>query len=57
VVCGGCPVLSQCRKHALSVREPYGIWGGLSRRERDGILKSSCDLAAAVTRPEPPPTE
>jgi WhiB family redox-sensing transcriptional regulator len=57
VVCAGCPVMMQCRRHALSVREPYGIWGGLSRRERDGILKNSCELAAAVTRPEPPPVE
>jgi WhiB family redox-sensing transcriptional regulator len=46
VVCRGCPVLAQCRKHALNVREPYGIWGGLSPRERDGILKSGACLAS-----------
>lgn len=55
MVCGRCPVLTQCRKHALKVREPYGIWGGLSPRERDGILKGDFELAAAVSRPEPPP--
>ena len=27
-VCLGCPVLVQCREHALRVREPYGVWGG-----------------------------
>ena len=34
-VCGGCPVLLACRQHALAVREPYGIWGGLSESERE----------------------
>jgi WhiB family redox-sensing transcriptional regulator len=51
-VCAGCPVLMQCRGHALSVREPYGIWGGLSPHERDGILRSNFDLAVVATRPE-----
>jgi WhiB family redox-sensing transcriptional regulator len=36
-VCRSCPVLRQCRTHALAVREPYGVWGGLSRHERDLI--------------------
>lgn len=33
-VCAGCPVLQQCREHALAVREPYGVWGGLSEDDR-----------------------
>jgi WhiB family redox-sensing transcriptional regulator len=37
-VCAQCPVLSACRRHALSTREPYGVWGGLSEDERAGIL-------------------
>lgn len=37
-VCGACPVIAQCRAHALSVQEPYGIWGGLSEDERTEIL-------------------
>jgi len=28
----------QCREHALSVGEPYGIWGGLSANEREELL-------------------
>ena len=54
MVCSGCPVLMQCRKHALRVREPYGIWGGLSPRERDGILKGDFELAAVAIGAEPP---
>jgi WhiB family redox-sensing transcriptional regulator len=33
-VCNGCPVLRQCRDHALQVREPYGVWGGMTESER-----------------------
>jgi WhiB family redox-sensing transcriptional regulator len=38
-VCRSCPVLEQCRRHALSVQEPYGVWGGLSESERDDLLR------------------
>ena len=37
-VCLACPVLEMCRRHALAVQEPYGIWGGLSESERDHII-------------------
>ncbi len=37
-VCAGCPVIAACRKHALSVEEPYGIWGGLSEDDRLNII-------------------
>ncbi|WP_181773428.1 WhiB family transcriptional regulator [Amycolatopsis pittospori] len=33
-ICQTCPVLAQCRKHAMAVQEPYGIWGGLGEIER-----------------------
>ncbi len=38
-VCRSCPVLQQCRTHALAVREPYGVWGGLSEAERTAQLR------------------
>ncbi|GAA2243460.1 WhiB family transcriptional regulator [Rarobacter faecitabidus] len=37
-ICAECPVLQQCREHALHVREPYGVWGGMSEDERAEIL-------------------
>ncbi len=37
-VCATCPVLQQCRDHALAVREPYGVWGGLTEDDREAIL-------------------
>lgn len=38
-LCRQCPVIVQCRTHALSVGEPYGIWGGLGESEREMLLK------------------
>ncbi len=38
-LCRQCPVITQCRSHALQVGEPYGIWGGLSESEREMMLK------------------
>lgn len=40
-MCRQCPVITQCRAHALQVGEPYGIWGGLSESERELMLKGS----------------
>lgn len=37
-VCARCPVLEQCRQHALQVHEPYGTWGGMSEDERTRVL-------------------
>jgi WhiB family redox-sensing transcriptional regulator len=33
-VCAGCPVRLQCLEMALQNDERFGIWGGLSERER-----------------------
>jgi len=40
-ICGRCKVLDLCLDHALQVREPYGIWGGLSEEERASVQPSS----------------
>ncbi|EWT03807.1 Transcription factor WhiB [Intrasporangium chromatireducens Q5-1] len=45
-ICGSCPVVTQCLQHALSVREPYGIWGGLSELERELLLDGSVRQAS-----------
>jgi WhiB family redox-sensing transcriptional regulator len=37
-ICHSCPCITECRAHALRVREPYGIWGGLSEEERATLL-------------------
>lgn len=40
-ICGSCPVLAQCRSYALSVSEPYGVWGGMSEDERRTHVRRS----------------
>ncbi len=34
-ICATCPVLAECAAHALAVREPYGVWGGMSEDDRE----------------------
>jgi WhiB family redox-sensing transcriptional regulator len=36
-ICAGCPVVAQCAAHALAVREPYGVWGGMSEDDREQV--------------------
>lgn len=33
-LCEQCPVLADCRRHAMHAPELYGVWGGLSEMER-----------------------
>ncbi len=33
-ICAGCEVRSECLEYALEHDERFGIWGGLSERER-----------------------
>ena len=40
-VCATCPVIEACRRHALAVQEPYGIWGGLSEDDRAAIIEQN----------------
>jgi WhiB family redox-sensing transcriptional regulator len=40
-LCARCPVIDVCREHALTVQEPYGVWGGLSESERQELLLPS----------------
>lgn len=37
-VCARCPVLDRCRQDALERREPHGIWGGTSPRDRRELV-------------------
>lgn len=37
-VCGACPVRGECLEYALNNKMRFGIWGGLSERERRDLL-------------------
>ncbi|WNM68991.1 WhiB family transcription factor [Mycobacterium Phage TribleTrouble] len=47
-VCARCPVIDQCREFALSSpTELWGVWGGLSQRERRAIIRGDRKANAA----------
>ena len=37
-ICSTCPVRQPCLEYAMKIREPHGIWGGLSEGERKRLL-------------------
>ena len=37
-ICAACPVMRPCREYALEIREPHGVWGGLSEQERRALI-------------------
>ena len=38
-VCFGCPVRAECLADALDNRTEFGVWGGMTERERRALLK------------------
>ena len=53
-VCRGCVVQQECLEFALANGEKFGIWGGMSERERRRIRRQRAleRQAAAVTAGE-----
>ena len=39
-VCRGCVVREECLEYALSKGEKFGIWGGMSERERRRLRRA-----------------
>lgn len=48
-VCMRCPVRAECAAHALAVREPYGVWGGLTEDEREELMGRARNRLIAAT--------
>lgn len=40
-ICDGCEVRSECLEYALANDERFGIWGGLSERERRKLRREA----------------
>lgn len=47
-VCRGCPVREECLEFSLQNSEKFGIWGGLSERERRRIRRQRAQAARAA---------
>ena len=39
LICRGCPVRTQCLTDALDSRIEFGVWGGMTERERRALLR------------------
>jgi WhiB family transcriptional regulator, redox-sensing transcriptional regulator len=44
VVCAGCPVRAECLAEALDNRIEWGVWGGMTERERRQLLRQRPDV-------------
>jgi WhiB family transcriptional regulator, redox-sensing transcriptional regulator len=38
-ICMTCPVRAECLDYALEARERFGVWGGLTEKQRRGRLR------------------
>ena len=38
-VCAGCPVRTECLAEALDNQVEWGVWGGMTERERRAVLR------------------
>ncbi len=47
-VCVNCSVRLECLEYALANSERYGVWGGLTERERTRLRRQASKLFAAV---------
>ncbi|MFE7868813.1 WhiB family transcriptional regulator [Micromonospora humida] len=47
-ICARCTVQAECRQDAIDRREPFGVWGGLSERERRQVRRQASTGAAAA---------
>jgi WhiB family redox-sensing transcriptional regulator len=47
-VCAVCPVLSECRAYALANIELFGVWGGLSDKDRRRMRRMKTAVVVPV---------
>jgi WhiB family redox-sensing transcriptional regulator len=46
LVCSGCPVRFECLAEALDNRIEWGVWGGMTERERRLLLRQRSDVTS-----------
>ena len=46
VICRHCPVMRECAADALDNQIEYGVWGGMTERQRRALLKENPDVVS-----------
>ena len=44
--CRACPVRTECLSHALDQRIEFGVWGGMTERERRALLRERPEVTS-----------
>lgn len=44
LICKNCPVVAECLADALDNRTEFGVWGGMTERERRALLRRRPDV-------------
>jgi WhiB family redox-sensing transcriptional regulator len=52
-ICQGCPVRYRCLEYALADDEGFGVWGGMSERERRRHKRARQQAGLQATAPSP----
>ena len=45
-VCVGCPVIAECLADSLDNQAEFGVWGGMTERQRRALLKRRPEVAS-----------
>lgn len=53
MTCGVCCVRAACLRYAIANREPFGIWGGATERDRREMRKAMADGSQGAQATEP----
>lgn len=48
-ICQHCPVITECREYAIGAGEEWGVWGGLSERERRKLIRTTATVTTLAT--------
>lgn len=46
IICRHCPVMQECGAEALDNKVEFGIWGGMTERQRRALLKQHPDVVS-----------
>ena len=46
IVCQTCPVIAECLADALENRTEFGVWGGMTERERRALLRRHPEITS-----------